>query len=319
MQIFRDTHSLPAALKGAVYAIGNFDGLHRGHRAVIEAATHRARKMGRASAIITFEPHSRNFFQPDQPRARLTPMKLKAELMAQMNVDILFNLRFNRELASLPAADFVKNILHGQLAAEHIAVGQNFRFGAKRQGDARALAAMGGQHGFSVNIIKPVRIDAGAISSTAIRSALSEGRVEHAAHLLGRWWQIAGHVRRGDQRGQKLGFPTLNLTLQHYAPLAFGVYAARAKVGDETYDAVINVGVRPTFGGDPAPLLEAHLLGASGDFYGAYARVFPLHFIRAEKRFDGIDALKTQIAEDCATAQKLCRDINAQNTFELQP
>ena len=111
MQIFRDTHSLPAALKGAVYAIGNFDGLHRGHRAVIEAAAHRARKMGRASAIITFEPHSRNFFQPDQPRARLTPMKLKAELMAQMNVDILFNLRFNRQLASLPAADFVKKYI----------------------------------------------------------------------------------------------------------------------------------------------------------------------------------------------------------------
>ena len=331
MKILRDPHNLPDAFKGAVYAIGNFDGIHRGHRAVIDAAASIADKSADKSAdkktplaIITFEPHSRNFFHPDQPRARLTPVKIKAELMQQMNVDVLLNLRFNRKLASLSADDFVKDILHQQLAAAHIAVGENFRFGAKRHGDAQFLFDAGKKIGFGVDIIKPVQTGDGAISSTAIRSALSEGRVETAARLLGRWWQITGKVRRGEQRGRKLGFPTLNLALKHYAPLALGVYAARCRLGGKTFDAVINVGVRPTFGDGKTPLLEAHLLGTEKDFpqngfYGAHARIFPLHFMRAEKRFESLDALKAQIQQDCAAAQKLCQEINAQNTFEFQP
>ncbi len=331
MKILRDPHNLPDAFKGAVYAIGNFDGLHRGHRAVIEAAAAITQESADKSAdkktplaIITFEPHSRNFFRPDQPRARLTPVKIKAALMGLMEVDLLLNLRFNRKLASLSADDFVKDILHRQLAAAHIAVGENFRFGARRQGDAQFLFDAGKKIGFGVDIIKPVQEEDGAISSTAIRSALSQGDVKKAALLLGRWWQIAGPVRRGEQRGRKLGFPTLNLALKHYAPLAFGVYAARCLIGGKTYDAVINVGVRPTFGGGKAPLLEAHLLGGQGgfyrgNFYGVYTRVFPLHFIRAEKRFENLDALKAQITQDCETATTLCQEINAQNIFKFQP
>jgi riboflavin kinase/FMN adenylyltransferase len=315
MRILRHTAGLSDRDKGSVVAIGNFDGVHRGHRAVFDAAGRIAHETGAEQAVLTFEPHPRSVFQPDIAPFRLTPFRSKARQIELLGVDILFALHFDMAFSRHSAEDFVSEILVEGLAASHVVVGDDFVFGNRRRGTPEFLAQEAKKHGFDVTFIEPVAgADGVAYSSTRIRELLATGRPGDAAQLLGRFWEIEGRVEPGDKRGRTIGFPTANLGLDDYLRPATGVYAMRAGLdrpagngGDvETvwFDGVANLGRRPTFGGDDL-LLEAHLFDFEEDIYGQHLRVALIEYLRPETRFDGIDALKAQIAEDATRAREL--------------
>jgi len=310
MRIVHDIACFPPGLRGGVAAMGNFDGLHLGHRAVLAQTEALARQRGAPFLALTFEPHPRQFFRPDLPAFRLTPLADKARLLRALPVDGLVVLPFNAALAATTAEDFMA-LLRGPAGIAHVVVGGDFRFGKDRRGSPEMLAACPGL-AFSVAAEVPGP-DGGPCSSTRIRELVQAGDCAAAAGLLGRPLEFQGRVRRGDQRGRTLGFPTLNLDMAAYLPPRHGVYAARcglpsgrpvpaARDRDLTWvDAVANFGRRPTLGGG-RPLLEVHLPGFSGDLYGATVRVQLLEFLRPERKFAGLDALKAQITEDTATA-----------------
>lgn len=303
MKLVRDMQALPAAAKGAAVALGNFDGLHLGHRAILEETLKHAGALGAPSAVMTFEPHPREFFKPDAPP--LTLMRLEAKLAAldAMGFGYVFLLPFNAALAATSADDFIKHYLLETLAARAVVTGGNFHFGAKRAGNHATLAAASATHGFSYFAVAPVTNDAGVISSTAIRTLLAEGRVDAVPHFLGDYFEIRGIVAHGDKRGRQLGFPTANIDLAGMFLPRAGVYKIRAQVAGGEYAGVANIGNRPTVGGT-APRLEAHLFGFSQDIYGKDMRVQLVSFLRDEKKFESIDALKKQIAQDAADAGK---------------
>jgi riboflavin kinase/FMN adenylyltransferase len=308
MRIFRH-HTAMADDRGAVVAIGNFDGVHRGHQAVIGAAGAIARAGGAPHAVLTFEPHPRSVFQKGGAPFRLTPFRMKARYVEELGVDLLFTLHFDLDFAARSAEDFVQQVLMEGLGVRHAVVGYDFVFGHGRRGTPALLRAMGGQHGFGVDVIAPVESGSGAIfSSTRIREHLAAGQPREAAALLGRLWEIDGRVLRGDQRGRTIGFPTANLDLEDCLRPAAGVYAVRAGIDEEGrtrwFDAVANLGWRPTFNGQDLKL-EAHLFDFSGDLYGRHLRVAFVEYLRAEQRFAGIDALKAQIAEDARQARAI--------------
>jgi riboflavin kinase/FMN adenylyltransferase len=307
MAIFRHTEDLPDAARRAVVAVGNFDGVHRGHQGVIAETAAEARRLGAPLGVLTFEPHPRQVFQPDLPPFRLTPLRIKARVLESLGVDHLYVLHFDWDLAAMSAEDFVRDILVRDLAARHVVTGWNFRFGNKRRGDATLLRELAGEGGFGVTAVEPVAARDGEVfSSSRIREALAEGRPEDAARLLGRAWEIEGRVEHGDRRGRTIGFPTANLALGEYLIPALGVYAVRAGVdeGQRTVwmDGVANLGRRPTVDGTRVQL-EVHLFDRKPDLYGAHLRVQLLHFLRGEKKFDGLDALRAQIARDCDEAR----------------
>jgi riboflavin kinase/FMN adenylyltransferase len=315
MRILRHFTGLGAEDKGSVVAIGNFDGVHRGHRAVIDAAARIARERAADQAVLTFEPHPRSVFQPDVAPFRVTPFRSKARQIELLGVDVLFALHFDMEFSQHSAEDFVRLVLVEGLAASHVVVGADFVFGNRRRGTPDFLAEEAKKYGFDVTFIEPVTgPDGVAFSSTRIRELLGSGRPADAAQLLGRFWEIEGRVEPGDKRGRTIGFPTANLGLDDYIRPATGVYAMRAGLdrpagdgGDvETvwFDGVANLGRRPTFGGDDL-LLEAHLFDFEEDIYGQHLRVALIEYLRPETRFDGIDALKAQIAEDATRAREL--------------
>jgi len=315
MRILRHTTGVGAQDKGAVVAIGNFDGVHRGHRAVIAAASRIAREVGGRQAVLTFEPHPRSVFQPDIAPFRVTPFRSKARQIELLGVDILYAIHFDLAFSRQSAEEFVAQVLVEGIGAAHVVVGSDFVFGNRRRGTRDFLAEMAKRHGFDVTFIEPViGPDGLAYSSTRIRELLSSGRPGVAAQILGRFWEIEGRVEQGDKRGRTIGFPTANLALDDYLRPATGVYAIRAGLdrsvegadGAETVwiDGVANLGRRPTFGGDDL-LLEAHLFGFSEEIYGQHLRVALIEHLRPEKRFDGIDALKAQIAEDATRAREL--------------
>lgn len=309
MHIIRHLADVPAALHGGVVALGNFDGLHRGHHAVIVKAQEIAEEKGVASAVMTFEPHPRAFFQPDQPAFRLSPFRIKCRQMRFRGVDFLYVQRFDASFSGNTADEFVDQYLIDGLKVSHVVTGYDYVFGNKRGGNADFLRARGQAAGFGVTIVDEYRIDSTAqVSSTAVREFLSEGKCREAATLLGRHWEIAGRVQHGDKRGRQLGFPTANVPLgQHHHPRE-GVYAVRAGIdqGGETvwYDAVANFGRRPTFNKTDV-LLEVHVFDFDGDLYNRNLRVGLIDFIRPEQKFDGLDALKAQLDKDCATARTI--------------
>lgn len=319
MQIIRYISDVPAALKGGVVALGNFDGLHRGHQAVIKTAQQIASDKGVASAVMTFEPHPRAFFQPGQAAFRLSPFRIKCRQMRFRGVDFLYVQRFNASFSGQTADEFVEQFLVKGLEVSHVVIGYDYVFGNKRGGNADFLKACGRDAGFDVTAVEEFRLDAKAqVSSTAIREFLSEGACLEAARLLGRYWEIAGRVEHGDKRGRQLGFPTANVPLgEHHHPRE-GVYAVRVGVdkGGETiwHDAVANFGRRPTFNKSDV-LLEVHLFDFEGDLYNRNLRVGFVEFIRPEQKFDGLEALKAQLATDCATA----RGILIEQTFPPNP
>ncbi len=308
MRVYR--HDRAAAEdRGAVVAVGNFDGVHRGHQAVIAAAAAEARRLGAPLAVLTFEPHPREVFQPGAAPFRLTPFRSKTRFLAALGVDLLFTLHFDKGFAARSAEAFVEDILVSGLAVRHAVIGYDFVFGNRRRGTPTLLREMGARHGFGVSVVEPVAGAGGvAYSSTRIRDHLAAGRPAEAAELLGRFWEIEGRVDHGDERGRTIGFPTANIALADYLRPAAGVYAVRIGIidGDATqwHNGAANIGWRPTVGGTDLRL-EAHLFDFSGDLYGRHLRVALVDHLRPEQKFSGLDALKAQIAEDCRRAREV--------------
>ncbi len=306
MRVFRHTTALNAD-RGAVVAVGNFDGVHRGHQAVIAAAKHSARNTAAPFAVLTFEPHPRSVFQPGAPPFRLTPFRAKSRALEALGVDLLFTLHFDLAFAQKSAEAFVAEILIEGLGISEVVVGYDFVFGNRRRGTPDLLKDEGQKQGFRVTVVAPVARGGGvAYSSTQIRELLVAGQPRDAAALLGRPWEIEGRVETGDRRGRTIGFPTANIALADYLRPAAGVYAVRAGVEEGAatrwYDGAANLGWRPTVGGTDLRL-EAHLFDFDGDLYGQHLRIAFIERLRAEQRFDGLDALKAQIAADCQKAR----------------
>jgi riboflavin kinase/FMN adenylyltransferase len=291
-----------AAFRGAVVAIGNFDGVHRGHRAVIDAAVARARALARPAVALTFEPHTRAYFRPEEPLFRLTDEAAKLRLLMATALDGAIVLPFGPALAKLSAADFVRRVLVDDLAVAGAAVGFDFHFGRGRQGSPDVLVAEGWAHGFPVDVVSPLRDGEHRVSSSDIRTALSEGRVEDAAEQLGYPWFIHETVIHGDRRGRDLGFPTANLRLDASCGLRHGIYAVRVGLGEARYDGVASFGRRPTFD-NGAVLLEVFLFNFAGDLYGQALDVAFVAWIRPELRFDSAEALVARMQEDAREAK----------------
>ncbi len=290
--------------------MGNFDGLHQGHAALIGEARDRARAAGVPAAVLTFEPHPRSVFMPGGEPFRLTPFRVKEREIARLGVDLLFVQHFDLAFARKSAESFVEEVLVGAIGVTHIVVGHDCTFGNRRRGTPEMLRAAGAEYGFGLTVIEPpCGPDAAAYSATHIRELLKAGKPREAAAQLGRCWEIDGRVMVGDRRGRTIGFPTVNVSLGENLRPAFGVYAVRVS-GDgpddafagRAIDGVANIGLRPTVGG-LEPRLEAHLFDIDADLYGRHLRISLVEFIRRERKFAGLDALKAQIAEDAATAR----------------
>jgi riboflavin kinase / FMN adenylyltransferase len=300
--VLRD--SAPAdALRGAVLAIGNFDGVHRGHRSVIAAALARARAAGRPAAALTFEPHPAAVLRQQQPMFRLTDERGKLRLLAATGLDGAIVLTFNIALASLSPEEFVRRVLVERYGIAGAAVGFDFHFGKNRMGSPAFLQGEGARHGFAVDVLPPLQDEGRPVSSGTVRTALAAGRVIEAAELLGYPWFASGTVIAGDKRGRELGYPTANIRLDPSCGLKHGIYAVRVGVGGHRYDAVASFGRRPMFD-NGAPLLEVFLFDFDGDLYGRSLDVAFIAWIRQEMRFDTIDALVHQMGDDSARARE---------------
>jgi riboflavin kinase/FMN adenylyltransferase len=299
--VVRDTAS-DDALRGAVLAMGNFDGVHRGHQAVIAAAIDRARGLDQPTGVLTFEPHPRDFFNPGEPLFRLTDEAAKLRLLAANGLDGAIVLTFNAALASLTAEEFVTRILVEQFAVSGVVIGFNFHFGKNRTGSPDFLAAQGRRYGFAVDVVAPFELNGRPVSSGPIRDALTEARLNDAATLLGFPWFVSGEVRHGDKRGRELGFPTANLSLAASCGLRHGVYAVRVGLGDQRYDGVANFGRRPMFDSGVI-LLEVFLFDFAGDLYGRSIDVAFIGWIREEAVFGSVDELMSAMQNDAAKAR----------------
>jgi riboflavin kinase/FMN adenylyltransferase len=303
MQIFRDWRGLTEAAKGATIALGNFDGVHLGHASVIRVA-HTARP-DRPTAVLTFEPHPREFFRPQDPPFRLTLAAERAEALAALGVSIIYELPFDTNFSHLTAEQFVTELIHKGLGAAHLACGPDFAFGHRRSGSTRFLAASAEALGIGLTLVAPVTDPQGPISASRIRRLLQDGYPERAAALLGRPFSIRGPVTHGDKRGRTIGFPTANVPLGQHLEPARGVYAVTARLADgETVKGVANIGLRPTVGGQESRL-EAHLFDFDRDLYGAELSVELRSFLRPEQKFASFEALKAQIAQDAGQARTL--------------
>jgi riboflavin kinase/FMN adenylyltransferase len=280
-------------------ALGNFDGVHGGHQAVIAAAA----DQGLPLAAAVFDPHPRRFFQPDALPFQLQTSAQRARALAHCGVQELFEIPFDRALSQLNDREFAASILRDQIAARHVSVGADFRFGTGRTGDVESLRRLGAAFGFGVTAVAPVRHDDVRYSSTAIRDAIVRGAMKEAAVLLSRPWAVEGAVQRGFQRGRDLGFATANIALGDYVRPRLGIYAVRVDLGDGVWlPGVASVGVNPTVGALPEPLLEAHLFDFDAELYDRVIEVQMIAFLRDEAHFESVDALKTQMAEDASRA-----------------
>jgi riboflavin kinase / FMN adenylyltransferase len=290
-------------LRGSVVAIGNFDGVHRGHKAVIGAALARAKALSRPAAALTFEPHPRSFFKPDEPLFRLTDATAKLRLLAATGLDGAIVLTFDAALAKLTAVDFVNRILLERFAIAGAAIGFNFHFGANRTGSPDFLIAQGKRCGFVVDVVAPLQDGGRTVSSGPIRDALAAGELDQAAELLGYPWFVSGEVIHGDKRGRELGFPTANLRLDAACGLRHGIYAVRVAVDGRRYDAVASFGRRPMFD-NGAVLLEIFLFDFSGDLYGKTIDVAFIAWLRDEMNFASAEELVRQMQDDSRRARE---------------
>jgi len=304
MRIVRDHQYVNPDDRGASVAIGNFDGVHLGHQHVIELARRDDAPLG----VLTFEPHPREFFARDASPFRLMNADAKANRLEKLGVDILYELPFNRALSELEAEAFARDILSEGLGLTHVVVGADFCFGKGRIGTAKGLVEFGKRFGFDVTIAELLAGQSGAVSSTAIRTALSEGLPRDAAKMLGHWHRIEGPVIHGEKRGRQLGYPTANMSLEGLHVPRLGVYAVSVDVLDGphvgSYNGVASLGVRPMFNGEE-PNLETFLFDFTGDLYGAEMSVALIDFLRPEAKFDGLDALIAQMDNDSAQARAI--------------
>ncbi|NKX44253.1 bifunctional riboflavin kinase/FAD synthetase [Roseicyclus persicicus] len=303
MRILRDPQYTRPQDRGASAAIGNFDGVHRGHRHVIGLA----RRPGVPLGVVTFEPHPREHFAPDAPPFRLMNAAARAHRLEKLGVEVLAELPFDARLAGLSAEAFARDVLAGGLGLSHVVVGADFCFGQGRQGTAAMLREFGARYGFEVTVAELLTAEAGAVSSTAIRAALSEGRPREAADMLGHWHRIEGPVLHGDKRGRELGYPTANMGLQGLHVPKLGVYAVLVDVLEGphkgTYKGVANLGIRPMFERQ-TPNLETFLFDFKGDLYGCPLSVGLVEYLRGEAKFDGLPTLIAQMDRDSAAARE---------------
>jgi riboflavin kinase/FMN adenylyltransferase len=293
---------------GMGLTIGNFDGVHRGHRAMLDRLVAKAREMKLASSVLTFEPHPREFFSPASAPARLSRLREKLELIAEAGVDRTHVLRFGARLAALSPERFVEDVLLRGLGVRWLLVGRDFRYGAKRAGDFAALQSAAQKQGFGLEAMNDVMEGGQRVSSSGVRAALAAGDLAGAAQLLGRDYTMSGRVAHGAKLGRTLGFPTANIVLRHPPPLA-GIFAVEAEL-EETRAAlrgVASVGRRPTVKENAPPLLEVHLFDWQGDLYGRHLKVKFLRKLRDEKKYDGLEALRSAIAQDAAQAKDYFR------------
>ena len=308
MKIIRDFQFVDEADRGASAAIGNFDGVHRGHQYVIDIARTKAADLGAPLGVMTFEPHPRQYFAPKAPDFRLMNAEARANRLEWLGVEKLYEMTFNDTLSALTPEDFARRVLVEGLGLKHVVVGQDFHFGKGRAGTVETLVALGAELGFGVTVADLLRDSEVEISSTAIREALTQGRPRDAARMLGHWHRIDGVVIRGDQRGRDLGYPTANMSIAGLHPPKFGVYAVKVDVltgpHKGEYGGAASIGVRPMFG-ENQPNIESYVFDFKGDLYGAHLSVALVAYLRPEEKFDSLEALITQMDADCAAARDI--------------
>ena len=296
---------IPDDLKGSIVALGNFDGFHLGHQAVVGRAVQRAFHERRPAIVATFEPHPVRYFKPDVPPFRLTTLDQRERLFSHAGADAMLVFEFNEKLRETSAEEFVTRLLSGKLGAAGVVTGDDFSFGKGRTGNVEVLNTLGSYSGIITETVAPVLVGGERVSSGRIRECLVAGDIGHATHLLSRDYAIEGIVQRGDQRGRELGYPTANLQLADYQRPKYGIYAVRVTLEDgREFPGVASLGVRPTFD-PPQELLEAHLFDFDGDLYGQKIEVALHAYIREEKRFDGIEPLIAHMQEDEGKARHL--------------
>ena len=299
--------AVPAHLRGGIVALGNFDGFHLGHQAVVGRAIERARAEGRPAIVATFDPHPMRFFRPDTLPFRLTTLDQRQRLFGEAGADAMHVFGFDAALAGLSAREFADQRLIGLIGAGGVVTGADFTFGKGRDGDVTVLATLGKVLGFSTDTVSPVTDGPEPISSSRIREALQAGKPRDAAALLTRPFAIEGVVEPGAKLGRELGYPTANLSLGNYLRPRYGIYAVRGRLPDgRVLDGVANLGIRPSFD-PPVELLEPYFFDFSGDLYGQTIEVELIEFLRDEAKFDSLDALKAQIAADCEAAKAALR------------
>lgn len=312
MRIIRDTLFIDPSDRGAAAAIGNFDGVHLGHQSVIDLTREAANTANAPLGIMTFEPHPRSYFSNDPNPFRLMNAEAKANRLARLGVDKLYEVPFNAALAALTAREFTQQIIVDRLGLKHVVVGSDFCFGKGRAGTTQDLTAFGAEMGFGVTIAPMKTISTAEVSSTAIRTALTEGRPRDAAAMLGHWHRIEGEVIRGEQRGRELGYPTANMSISGLHQPKFGVYAVKADVLDGphkgSYNGAASIGVRPMFG-ENVPNCETFIFDFKGDLYGSTVSIALVDYLRPELKFDGLDALISQMDADCDQARKILIDV----------
>jgi riboflavin kinase/FMN adenylyltransferase len=302
MELIRGLHNLRPNHRGCAVTIGNFDGVHLGHRAVISQLVERAQTLRVPSVVMLFEPQPQEYFRPDASPARLTRLREKLTALADLPIDRVLCVRFNRRVADLEPTAFVRILLDG-LGVRYLIVGADFRFGHARRGDVESLARAGREHGFEVATAPTVTMDRERVSSTRIRAALAAGDMKDAEKLLGRKYRICGRVSRGERIGRRIGIPTANIELRRHRASIAGIFVVEIVIADESYPAVASVGTRPTIGGT-RPLLEVHVLDFNRDIYGAHVAVDFLHRLRDERRFDSLEEMRAHIALDIEAARQ---------------
>lgn len=303
MERLDGSSAVPAQHRGAIVALGNFDGFHRGHQAVVGRAVERARTEGRPALVATFDPHPVRHFRPDTPPFRLTSLDQRERLFAAAGADAMLVFRFGEELAAVTAEQFVADWLGKRIGAAGVVTGEDFTFGKGRGGNVDVLRTLGAAAGMSVDAVAPVAADGDPVSSSRIRDALRAGDCDSAARLLTRPFAIEGVVEHGDKRGRTLGYPTANLSLGAYLRPRFGIYAVRGRLADgRLLGGVANLGIRPTFD-PPKELLEPYFFDFAGDLYGQVIEVELIRHLRDEAKFDDLGALKAQMARDEAEAR----------------
>lgn len=308
-KIIRGFHNLPTLPTGCVATIGNFDGVHLGHQAVLSQLAMKGDVLGLPAIVITFEPQPNEFFAPEKAPARLSRFREKVEALRSYSIEQLCVLRFDKKLAQMSAETFIDELLVRGLNVRYLVVGDDFRFGQNRLGDFALLQQAGQQHGFQVVNMHTFAIEQDRVSSTRIREALAAGDLMLTQTLLGHPYKMSGRVAHGHKRGRTLGFPTANIHLHRCKVPLTGVYAVQLfGIDGEPYQGVANVGIRPTIGGQDRALLEVHLFDFEGDIYGQYVQVYFLHKLRDEQRFENLEALKNQITKDCQQAKQFFID-----------
>lgn len=307
MQLVRGLHNLRPRHRGCVATIGNFDGVHRGHQAILARLRERAAELGLPSCVVIFEPQSREFFAPDKAPARLTRLREKLCLLEQQGIDQVLCLAFNRRLRELSAAEFVHAVLVEGLAVRHLEVGDDFRFGCDRAGDFDFLLRAGAAEGFSVEAATTIEVDGQRVSSTRLREVLARGDLQAAQALLGRPFSLTGRIVHGQKLGRQLGAPTANVQLKRRSTPLSGVYMVSLVLDGSPHPGVANIGMRPSVRSDGQPHLEVHLLDLQTDLYGRRVQVVFHHKLRDEQRFASLEALKAAISADIAAARDYWR------------